>query len=78
MTISPSAHNNRTKYAWCKWAGYSTKDAKLLSQRAKMPLQFYADLEKWFFYRDGRLYFDPSAGKTHDLKNFRQNNPEKT
>ena len=63
MTIPPSAHNNRIKYAWCKWMGYSTPMAKNFSQRTQMPAQFYADLEKWFYYHKGKLYFDPTQEK---------------
>ena len=63
MTIQPSAHNNRIKYAWLRYWKYSTEDAKRLSQRQEMPLGFYEDLDKWFFYENGRLILDPTESE---------------
>jgi len=63
MTTQPSAHNNRIKYAWLRYWKYSTEDANRLSRREEMPLGFYEDLDKWFFYENGRLILDPTEGE---------------
>jgi len=74
MTTPPSAQNNRIKYAWLIWTGYSPEEARRLAKRVKMPPQFYLDLERWFFYHEGRLYFDSTGGGINEMtREFREN-----
>jgi len=61
--LEPTAKNNKVKYAWYRYRGYSPGQAKLLAQRTETPQEFYDDLEKWFFYQNGQLELDPTDGE---------------
>ncbi len=65
-----NAKARRIKYAWLRWAGYPPDEAQQLSHRAMMPPAFYDDLDRWFFYRRGRLSLDPTNGKVNRLLEF--------
>ena len=78
MNITPTAHNNRIKYAWYRWRGLPSSAAKRLSQHIAMPPEFYVDLDRWFYYQQGQLKLDPTNGqdnsKAQKLENFAKTN----
>lgn len=54
--------NQRVKYAWYRYKGLPIPLAKKLSRKSGVPPELIDDLDKWFYYEDGRLTRDDSNG----------------
>lgn len=66
--ITPNTpQNQKIKYAWLRYKNLPRDVAKKLCRRTRMPDEFYEDLEKYFFYEQGRLILDKNPKITAKL-----------